>query len=188
MPAHRIEGRTEVFPDWAWQSLVVTGGCSAMLGVVLAVWPDKSVTVAGILFGLVLVASAAMQLVVAFGARIRTALKVLEVASAIIALGLAAWSFSSGESVALLSIWIGMGWTVRGIVLAIVAVWSEQFQGAGRLELVGLATMAAGLVVVVVPFESMTTLSIAVGLLTIALGVSEILLGARLEREAVERV
>ncbi|WP_040808295.1 DUF308 domain-containing protein [Nocardia concava] len=184
MPATRFEGRTDVFADWAWQSLVVTGGCSIVLGVVLAVWPGKSATVAGTLFGLVLVASAAVQLVVAFGARISTPLKLAEAASAIIALGLAAWTFSSGESVALLSLWIGMGWVVRGIVLAIVGVWSEQFQGAGRLELVGLATLVVGVIIVVIPYESMTALSVSVGLLTVVLGVSEMLLGARVERGA----
>ncbi|MTE16304.1 HdeD family acid-resistance protein [Nocardia aurantiaca] len=182
MPANRIEGRTDVFADWAWQSLVVTGGCSVVLGAVMAVWPDKSQTVAGILYGLVLLASAAMQLVIAFGARIATALKVLEVASAIIALVLAAWAFNSGEWVALLSLWIGMCWVLRGIVQALVGVWSEQYAGAGRLELVGLLTLAAGVIVAVVPFETLAALSIAVGLMTMALGVSEILLGARVER------
>ncbi|MFE2998142.1 DUF308 domain-containing protein [Nocardia sp. NPDC059246] len=185
MPANRIEGRTDVFADWAWQSLVVTGGCSVVLGVVMTVWPDKSQTVAGILYGLTLVASSAVQFVVAFGARIGTALKVLEVVSAIIALVLAAWAFTSGEWVALLSLWIGMAWVVRGIVQAIVGVWSEQFAGAGRLEVVGLLTLAAGVVVGVVRFESLTSLSIVVGPLTIALGVSEILLGVRVERKVV---
>ncbi|AYF78070.1 DUF308 domain-containing protein [Nocardia yunnanensis] len=188
MSATRIQGRTEVFADWAWQSLVVTGGCSILLGIVLAVWPDKSVTIAGILYGLVLIATAAVQAVIAFGARIGNPLKALEVASAILALALAASCFGSGESVALLSLWVGMGWTVRGIALAIVAVWSEQFQGAGRLELVGLATMIGGVAVAAIPFVSMTTLSITTGLLVIVLGVSEILLGARLQRGLVEPV
>ncbi|MEC3917618.1 DUF308 domain-containing protein [Nocardia sp. CDC160] len=186
MPANRIEGRTDVFADWAWQSLVVTGGCSVIVGVVLAVWPDKSVTVAGILYGLVLLASAAVQFIVAFGAHISTPLKWLEAASGLIALGLAAWSFSSGEWVALLSLWIGMGWLVRGIAQAIVGVWSERFQGAGRLEVVGLATMVAGAGVVVAPFDTLGAMSVLVGLLTVALGVSEVLLGARVERGAVE--
>ncbi|WKY55860.1 DUF308 domain-containing protein [Nocardia seriolae] len=167
---------------------MVTGGCSVILGVVLAVWPDKSVTVAGILYGLVLVASAAVQLIVAFGAHVGTALKVLEVASAIIALGLAAWSFNSGESVAFLALWIGMGWAVRGIVQAIVGVWSEQFAGAGRQEVVGLITLVLGVVIAVVPFTTMPALSFSVGLFTIALGVSEIGLGARSERRAVGEV
>ncbi|MGV9838007.1 DUF308 domain-containing protein [Nocardia niigatensis] len=188
MPANRIEGRTDVFADWAWQSLVVTGGCSMALGVVMAVWPDKSESVAGILYGLTLVASAAVQLVMAFGARITTTLKVLEFVSAAIALMLATWAFTSGEWVALLSLWIGMAWVVRGIVQALVGVWSEQYAGAGRLEVVGLLTVAGGLVVAVVPFGSLTSLSIVVGLLTIALGISEILLGARIERGTVETV
>ncbi|GAB2541090.1 DUF308 domain-containing protein [Nocardia heshunensis] len=182
MPANRIEGRTDVFADWAWQSLVVTGGCSVILGIVLMAWPDKSETVAGILFGLILMATAAVQLIVAFGAHIGTPLRAVEVASAILALALAFSSFRSGDSVPLLSLWVGMGWTVRGIVAAIVAVWSEQFQGSGRQELVGLATMVVGVAVAAAPFVSMTTLSITIGLALLALGASEILLGARVTR------
>ncbi|MGW4243098.1 DUF308 domain-containing protein [Nocardia sp. NPDC004722] len=182
MPANRIEGRTDVFADWAWQSLVVTGGCSVVLGLVLIAWPDKSESVAGILYGLALTATAAVQLIVAFGAHIATPLRMVEVASAILALALAISSFRSGDSVALLSLWVGMGWTVRGIVAAIVAVWSEQFQGSGRQELVGLGTMVAGVAIAAAPFVSMTTLSITVGLAIIALGASEILLGARVIR------
>lgn len=188
MPANRIEGRSEVFADWAWQSLVVTGGCSVVLGVVLAVWPDKSWTVADILFGLVLLASAAFQLVMAFGARMSTPLKWLEVVSAAVALLLAFWTLDGGAWVSLLSLWIAIGWVLRGIVQAIVGVWSEQYAGAGRLEFVGLATVAAGVGIAVASFETLPALAVAVGLLTIALGVSEIALGLRVEPRAVESV
>ncbi|MEU1203839.1 DUF308 domain-containing protein [Nocardia sp. NPDC005825] len=188
MPANRIEGRSEVFADWAWQSLVVTGGCSVVLGVVLAVWPDKSWQVAGILFGLVLLATAAFQLVMAFGARIHTALKWLEVSSAVVSLVLALWTLDGGEWVSLLSLWIGIGWVLRGIVQAIVGVWSEEYAGAGGLELIGLATVAAGVGVAVAPFTTLPPLSITVGLLTVALGVSEIAIGLRVQPATVGTV
>ncbi|MEV6773330.1 DUF308 domain-containing protein [Nocardia sp. NPDC051030] len=188
MPTNRIEGRTAVFADWAWQALLVTGVCSVLLGLVVAVWPNKSVTVAGTLCGLILLASAGAQLIVAFGAHISTPLKVLEFLSGAAALVLALWCFNSGQWVLLLALWIGMGWMTRGVVQAIVAAWSEQFDGAGRQEIIGLITTAVGLIVAVGPFETMTSLSVAVGLFVIALGASEIFMATRVERSVPQPV
>ncbi|MFJ4653778.1 DUF308 domain-containing protein [Nocardia sp. NPDC088792] len=188
MPTNRIEGRTAVFADWAWQALLVTGVCSVGLGAVMMVWPDKSETVAATLSGLVLLATVAVQLIVAFGARIATALKVLEFLGGAVSGVLAAWCFHSGEWVVLLALWVGMGWMVRGILQAIVAAWSERFAGSGRQEVVGLVTLVVGIIVAVGTFETLTSLSIVVGLFTIALGVSEILVSTRLERSAMEVV
>lgn len=187
MPTNRIEGRTAVFADWAWQTLLVVGVCSVALGLTVMVWPDKSVTVAGTLFGLVLVATTAVQWIVAFGARIPGALKLLEFVSGCLAGVLAFYCFGSGEWVPLLAMWIGMGWMIRGVVQAIVAAWSDELAGAGRQEVVGLATTVVGIVVAVGP-SSMIALSVTVGLFTVALGATEILLAVRVERNAEEVV
>ncbi|MBF6180745.1 Uncharacterized conserved protein [Nocardia otitidiscaviarum] len=184
MPTNRIEGRTAVFAEWAWQTLLVIGVCSAVLGLATAVWPNKSTTVAGTLFGLVLLATAAVQAIVAFGANIPTALRFLEFFSALLAAALAYWCFGSGEWVPLLGMWVGMGWMARGVVLALVAAWSDELAGAGRQEAVGLTTTVVGIAVAVVPFQSIATLSVVVGLFTLALGVSEVLTAVRLERTA----
>ncbi len=173
-----------MFADWAWQALLVTGICSVLLGITMAVWPDKTVTVAGTLCGLVLLATAGAQFVVAFGARIATPLRVMEFASGAAAVVLALWCFNSGQWVLLLALWIGMGWMTRGVVQAIVGAWSEEFDGAGRQEVVGLVTTAVGLVVAVGPFDSLTSLSVGVGLFVIALGASEIFTATRIERSA----
>ncbi|WP_169815587.1 DUF308 domain-containing protein [Nocardia inohanensis] len=180
MPTNRIEGRITVFADWAWQALLVSGACSVLLGVVTVVWPNKSDTVLGILAGLVLLATAAVQLVVAFGANIATPLKVLEFAAGAAAFVLALWSFSSGQWISLLSLWIGMGWMVRGIAQAIAGAWSEQHAGSGRQEVLGLVTAALGMILAIGPFQTPTAFSIAVGFCVAALGVSEILTAAQL--------
>lgn len=186
MPTNRIEGRTAVFADWAWQTLLVVGVCSVVLGLTVAVWPNKTTDVAGALFGLVLVATAAVQWIVAFGAHIPTALRIVEFASGLLAVVLAIYCFGSGEWVLLLGLWIGMGWMIRGVVQAIVAAWSDELAGAGRQELIGLATTVVGIVVAIGPFSAMTSLSIAVGLFTIALGAAEIVTAVRVEREVTE--
>ncbi|GAB4586001.1 HdeD family acid-resistance protein [Nocardia sp. IFM 10818] len=188
MPTTRIEGRTAVFADWAWQALLVTGVCSVALGLVLLAWPGKTETVAGTLSALVLLSSAAVQWIVAFGTRISTPLKVLEFGSGTVALLLGLWCFDSGQWVLLLALWIGMGWMIRGVVQAIVGAWSEEFAGAGRQEVVGLCTTVMGIVVAVVPFGSMMALALAVGPYLILLGISEILTAARVDRGAVQAI
>lgn len=180
MPTNRIEGRIAVFADWAWQALLVSGACSVLLGVITMVWPNKSETVLGTLAGLILLATAAVQFVVAFGAHIATALKWLEFFAAVAATVLALWSFSSGQWISLLSLWIGMGWMIRGIVQAIAGAWSEQHAGSGRQEVLGLVTAAIGMILAVGPFQTATAFSVAVGLCVAALGVSEILTSAQL--------
>ncbi|MCU1643795.1 MAG: hypothetical protein JWN03_4070 [Nocardia sp.] len=182
MPTNRIEGRTAVFADWAWQALLVVGGCSVLVGVTLAVWPNKSEVVEGILCGLVLLATAGVQFVVAFGANIATPLKVLEFFSGLTALLLALWCINSGQWVLLLALWIGMGWMVRGVVQAIVAAWSDEFTGSGWQEVFGLCTTVVGAVVAVGPFQSTVSLSVAVGLFTVVLGITEMSTAARVER------
>ncbi|NNH68884.1 DUF308 domain-containing protein [Nocardia uniformis] len=186
MPTNRIEGRTAVFADWAWQTLLVVGVCSVVLGLTVAVWPGKSIDVAGALFGLVLAATAAVQWIVAFGARLPTALRIMEFGSGLLAILLAYHCFGSGEWIPLLAMWIGMGWMIRGVVQAIVAAWSDELAGAGRQELVGLTTTVVGIVVAVGPFSTLTALSVVVGLFTIALGAAEILTAVRVEREVIE--
>lgn len=181
MPTNRIEGRTAVFADWAWQALLVSGTCSVLAGVVLAVWPNKSEMLAGILAGLVLLASAGAQFIVAFGARISTPLKVLEFFAGVAAALLGIWCFDSGQWVLLLALWIGMGWMIRGVAQAIVAAWSNDLEGAGWHEIVGLVTTVVGLVIAIGPFDTMTAFSVAVGVFTVALGATEIMTAARVE-------
>ncbi|MGV9409503.1 DUF308 domain-containing protein [Nocardia sp. NPDC003693] len=188
MPTNRIEGRTAVFADWAWQALIISGICTIATGVALTVWPNKSEVAMGVLAALILLGSAAAQFIVAFGAQIPTGLKVIEALSGAVALLLAIWCFDSGQWVLLLALWIGMGWMIRGVVLAIVAAWSNEYVGSGVQEGVGLATAAAGMVVAVGPFRSDTAFAVTVGLLTILVGASELVAAARVERGVAEPV
>ena len=171
-----------MFARWAWQAMLVVGICSVVLGVVLAAWPNKSVYAADTLFGLCLLLSAAAQLVLAFGARIHPVLKWLVFGSGALAVLLAVWCFSSGGWILLLALWTGIGWMIRGIMQAIVAVWSDDLPGTVRLEAFGLATLVMGIVVVVAPFDSVDLLGVAVGLWLIVLGGMEADSAVRVQR------
>ncbi len=182
MPLLRVTGRTDLFAGDAWQAAFAVGCVSVGLGVAMLVWPDKSVRVSELLFGLCLVLVAAWQFVVTFRAHIGRGLRILQLITALLTVLLAVWCVQSGDWVSLLALWVGMGWAIHGIVQAIVAVWSPQLPDSGRQEVVGLGTLVAGLTVIVWPIETVAALSVLVGFLSIVLGGVQIRTAARIGR------
>lgn len=182
MPTLRVAGRTDVFTGDAWQMACAIGCASIGTGVLMLVWPDKSVRVAELLLGVTLLWTAAWQFTVAFRARIRGGLKAVEFVSGLLSILLALWCMRSGDWVALLAMWVGMGWMIRGIVQAIVAAWSPDLPKSGRREGYGVATVLAGLIVVVWPIDTIAALSVLVGVCLILLGAMEIRLAVRVRR------
>ncbi|MEU6559682.1 HdeD family acid-resistance protein [Nocardia nova] len=162
-------------------------GCSSIgVGVVLLVWPDKSVRITELLLAVALFLTAAWQLTVSFRARINGMLKALEFFGAVLSVVLGLLCMHSGGSVALLAMWIGMAWMVRGIVQAIVAAWSHHLPKAGRREGYGLVTLLAGVIVLVWPIDTVAALSVLVGVGLIVLGAMEIRLATRIRRHAAD--
>ncbi|WP_024805157.1 hypothetical protein [Nocardia sp. BMG51109] len=189
MPTLRIAGRTDVFGD-AWQVALAIGCGSVALGVVVLAWSDKSVRAAGVLFALCLALTAVWQAAMALLARIGAGLRVLEFASAAVAVLLAVLCLQSGDWVSVLALWVGLGWAIRGVVLALAAVWSSGLPHAGRQECYGLLTVLAGFLVAVWPVDPVGPVE-AVGVLSGLIGIGLILLGGteihtalRLDRSA----
>ncbi|MFD0360799.1 HdeD family acid-resistance protein [Nocardia sp. GCM10030253] len=179
MPENESAGRAGVLFHGTRQVVLVAGVCSLMLGVVIAGWPHKSVAIAELLFGLYLVLSGALQLIIAVGSRFAMPLRVLVFVSGALSVCLAVLCFRSGNSVLLLALWIGIAWAIRGVIQATVAVWHDGLPEGGKQELFGLFTMVIGIVVIVVPFDSLDVLALAAGGLLVVLGALEILTGAR---------
>ncbi|MQY22059.1 HdeD family acid-resistance protein [Nocardia macrotermitis] len=182
MPTFRVAGRTDVYLGESWQAAMAIGCTSVALGVVMMVWPGRSVQMSELLFGIALLLTAAWQLVLAFRGRIRTGLKVVEFVTALIAILLALWCMRSGDWVSLVALWVGLGWVIRGIVQATVAVWSDQLPGTGRQEVAGLLTLLAGIAVVIWPIDTLDALAVLAGVFLILLGVSEIRIATRIAR------
>ncbi|KAA8889224.1 DUF308 domain-containing protein [Nocardia colli] len=186
MPESELAGRTEPLSGNARQAIVVAGACSMIVGVVVAVWPHKSMPTAELLFGLYLLLNGGLQMVIAFGAKFAPALRVLVFASGAVSMLLAVLCFAGGNSALLLSFWIGLAWSVRGICHATVAVWANNLAGAGRQELFGLATMVLGIVIGVLPFDSVDVLGLVVGLFLIVIGTMEVLSVAAVRHGVVD--
>lgn len=187
MPENESAGRGGLFADGARPTVLVAGIGCVILGVLIAVWPDKTERTAQLLFGLYLLVSGAVQLIIAFSAKFRAAQRMFVFFSGVVSMALAVMVYHSANSILLLAVWIGLGWAVRGITQAIVAVWADELPEGGWQEIFGLLTMMVGLIVIALPFDSLDVLGMTAGGCAIVIGVLEILTVAR-GRGAVEAV
>jgi uncharacterized membrane protein HdeD (DUF308 family) len=175
MPENESAGRRDSLADGARQAIVVAGITSMVLGVLIAVWPQKSETIAELLFALYLLLSGAIQLVIAMLARFAAALRIFVFFSGVASVAMAVLSLNSANSVLLLAVWIGLGWAIRGIAQATVGAWDSELPEGGRHEVFGMLTMLAGLVMIALPFDSLDVLGVVAGVFVIVIGALELL-------------
>ncbi|WP_446222342.1 DUF308 domain-containing protein [Nocardia sp. IBHARD005] len=157
-------------------AMLVAGGCSFALGVALLLWPGRAESTLAMLFGISLVLSTAVQAYLAMMARIAFLLRLLVLVSAGLT-GILAGQVFSGGNIELLALWIGIGWSVRGIVEALVAGWDDSIVDGGAHEVCGLATAAVGITIIAVTFQTVTGLATMAGGGLVVIGAMELLAG-----------
>ncbi|MFD3745501.1 DUF308 domain-containing protein [Nocardia sp. NPDC058633] len=162
--------------DRTRNAMLVAGGCSFALGVALLLWPGRDESTLAMLFGISLVLSSLVQAYLAVTARIALLLRVLVLVSAGLTGILATLAFYGGN-IELLALWIGIGWSVRGIVQALVAAWDDSVVDGWMHEVCGLATTAIGVVVIAITFQTVTGLATMAGGGLVVIGVMELCAG-----------
>ncbi|MFH9726342.1 HdeD family acid-resistance protein [Streptomyces sp. NPDC017254] len=169
----------------AWQALLVAGLASLVLGVIVLVWPDASLFVAGLLFGLFLLFSGMLQLVAAFGTHTTTALRVMAFISGALSILLGLLCFRGAtQSILLLALWIGIGWLFRGITETVAAASDPAMPARGWHVFLGIVNALAGVVLIVSPLESAAVLMVLAGIWLLVVGVVEILTALRVRSRA----
>ncbi|MEV6360939.1 DUF308 domain-containing protein [Nocardia asteroides] len=177
MPVNDGEGKPA--RDRARQAMLIAGGCSFALGVVILLWPGRRESTLALLFGTALLLSAVVQGYLAVRARIAILLRVLVLISAGLTVILAMLAFSGGN-IELLALWIGIGWSIRGIVQALVAAWDDGVVDGWLHEICGLGTTALGIAMIAMKFETVTGLATVAGSALVVIGVLESLAGGML--------
>ncbi|MGW8374514.1 DUF308 domain-containing protein [Streptomyces sp. ODS28] len=169
-----------------WQALLAAGAAAVLLGLVVLLWPDATVLVAGVAFGVYLLVSGMVQVIAAFGTRAATATRVVGVLSGAVSFLLGLFCFR-GElrSVVLLALWIGVGWVLRGITQIAGAGGDPMAPARGWQIALGVVSVLGGIVLVVSPLSSVLVLAVLGGCWLAALGVVEIATAVRL-RHAVK--
>ena len=160
-----------------WTATLLSGVVTAILGVLVLVWPGKSLLVASALFGAYLLISGIAQVIFAFtlhvlaGARF---LLFLSGAASVVLAVLAFRHFGQGYAILLLAIWIAVGFIFRGVATTAMGVSDRDLPGRGWAIFFGVITILAGIIVLAWPFDSIVILTLVVGSWLVVVGLFEI--------------
>ncbi|MEU9073415.1 HdeD family acid-resistance protein [Kitasatospora sp. NPDC004745] len=180
-----VQGPLGLLAKAAWQVLLVAGLVSLGLGVIVFAWPEQTLRVVGVLFGLYLLVIGIVQLVAAFGTHATTAMRVLAFISGAICVLLGLLCFrSAAESLLLLALWIGIGWLFRGITQLFAAISDPLMPARGWQAFAGVANTVAGVLLMVWPVGSITALTVLAGCWLLILGLIEIVTAVRVRGQA----
>ncbi|MGW7408414.1 HdeD family acid-resistance protein [Streptomyces sp. NPDC054833] len=166
--------------NMGWQILLTMGLATIALGVIALVWPGATLRVVGILFGVYLLVTGVLQLAAAFGTHVPRHLRVLHfiTGAASVLLGLICFR-GTLESILLLALWIGFSWLLRGTTETAAAASAPAMPGRGWHVAFGIIGALAGIVMIIVPFASIATLTLVVGVMAIVLGLTEVVRAIR---------
>ncbi|MGK8506163.1 HdeD family acid-resistance protein [Nocardia asiatica] len=180
-----VEGPLHSLARRAWQTILVTGILAVILGVLILAWPDITLLVAGVIFGVYLVVTGFLQLMAAFGAPASTGMRVLSFVIGLLSIVIGVFCFRDElASILLLGLWIGIGWLFRGIALLVAALSEPGMPGRWWQVLFGVVTAIAGVVLIVWPVSSVATLAVLAGVWLIIIGIMEIIVAFGVRREA----
>ncbi|MFI6367780.1 HdeD family acid-resistance protein [Nocardia sp. NPDC050630] len=180
-----LEGPLQSLARSAWQTVLVTGILSVILGVMILVWPGVTLLAAGIIFGIYLVVSGFLQLVAAFGTHTSPGIRVLAFISGVLSIIIGVFCFRDElESILLLGLWIGIGWLFRGVALLMAAISEPTLPGRGWEGLFGIITAIGGVVLIAWPVASVATLALVAGWWLIILGIMEIVTSFGVRKDA----
>ncbi|GGN66643.1 HdeD family acid-resistance protein [Nocardia rhizosphaerihabitans] len=168
-----------------WQTILVTGLLAVVLGIIVLVWPGPSLLVAGILFGIYMVVSGIFQLVAAFTHLPSTSFRVLSFISGVLSLIIGVFCFRDDlTSIVLLGLFIGISWLFRGIAILFAAASEKGVPGRGWQIFYGVISAIAGVILIVWPISSLTTLTLVVGIFLIVIGVMEMITAFGVRKDA----
>jgi uncharacterized membrane protein HdeD (DUF308 family) len=171
-----FEGPLRQLARSAWQLLLFIGLVAVALGVIVLVWPGKTLLVAGVLFGIYLLVSGIGYVFAAFGAHAGAAMRVLMFLTGVVSLVLGFFCFRDKlESILLLALWIGIGWVFRGVTLLAAALSFDHLPGRGWQALAGVIIVIGGGILIISPLDSIEILTLVAGWWLIVIGIIDVI-------------
>jgi uncharacterized membrane protein HdeD (DUF308 family) len=175
-----------------WKSTLALGMLTLIVGAAVLAWPGQSIVVAGVLFGVYLLASGIAQVVAAFTVYAPAASRILLFISGALSIVLGVFAFrdfNDGAGVWLLTLWIGIGFIFQGVSSSALAISLPKMPDRGWYIFLGVLTVIAGMVILVWPISSIVVLAIFAGAWLVVIGAVEIVwaLSARSTAKKVER-
>lgn len=179
---------TQSFPDQLRNAvragLIASAVIGIIIGIVALIWPEPTLVVVAVLFGITLIFTGIYRLTMAFSAKLLpTGLRVfLGLMGAIILIAGIVCLFNPAESLVLLAIVIGISWIFQGIQEIAAGLGGALYAPKWFLIGSGVISLIAGIVVLFLPGAAITTFLIVGAILLIVVSVVTLL---TLPRETV---
>jgi uncharacterized membrane protein HdeD (DUF308 family) len=163
------------------------GILSVILGIMVLVWPKATLLIVAIMFGLQLIVAGAVRLSVTrdlpsdpgWLKPVSIGLGVLSIIAGIICL------FRPGTSLAVIAIFIAIGWIAEGIAALVQGFGSDRTTGIRVFLIVsGVVSILGGLVVAIFPGSSLVVLTRIAGIALIVIGIVELVAALMARRAA----
>ena len=167
----------------AWQTTVIVGVATLILGLIVSFHPGGSLNVVVVLLGVLMVISGVFHLIRMFGSgqshRVWLGISGL----LLIVIGVLLIRHLD-LTVAVIGLIVGITWIVQGLSALAGGMALGPGQGRGWWIFFGLISLIAGIVVTAFPVNSVTALAVLVGIWFIVLGLFEIIGGFMLRHAA----
>jgi uncharacterized membrane protein HdeD (DUF308 family) len=178
--------------QYLWQSMLLTGILTVVLGGLILGWPGISILTAATLLGIYLLVSGIAEVVFAFSLHVSVPYRVLLFITGALSVALGILSlrhFGDSYAVLLLALWVGIGFLFQGVAMTATAISYRDLPGRGWGIFFGVVSILAGLVVLAWPFDSIEMLAYVTGAWLVVIGIFETVaaLSARHDVNTVEK-
>jgi uncharacterized membrane protein HdeD (DUF308 family) len=152
--------------DKSWIIMLVGAVVTFVLGLIVVIWPHATLTVVSVLFGIQLLVLGIIGLIAGFtGSGDSGGIRVADVVLGLLGILVGLYLIRHlTVTVTLLAILLGLFWVLRGIVDLIVAVAAGPVPGRWVKAAIGVISLAAGLIVLFKPQESLKFLLVILGI------------------------
>ncbi|WKX10007.1 HdeD family acid-resistance protein [Streptomyces sp. NL15-2K] len=156
--------------SWTW--LLASAAATLLLGVLVLVWPEATLHILAVLIGLHLLVTGAFRFVNVFARSGHERLPGLLLAVLYVLAGVLCLR-NPLQTIAALSLIVGVVWLVSGILTLYTALAAEDLPHRGVVLGVAVLAIVAGIVVLALPAESARALTRLLGLWLVLLGLGE---------------
>ena len=180
-------GGHEAPPDYSsllarsWQTTLVLGALTLILGIIVSAHPTESLNVVAVLFGVVMIISGIFHLIQVFDADQSHRVWAGIAGLLFIVIGVVLIRHLHLTR-ALIGLFIGITWIVQGLAALLGGLAGGAREGRGWWIAFGVVSLIAGIVVAATPANSLDVLATLLGIWFIIMGVFEIAGGLLLRR------
>jgi uncharacterized membrane protein HdeD (DUF308 family) len=165
----------------SWQTTVIVGVATLILGLIVSFHPSGSLNVIAVLFGLLMILAGLFHLIRMFSSAESHRVWLGISGLLLIVLGVVLIRHLH-LTVAIIGLIIGISWIVQGLSALAGGVAAGDVEGRGWWIFFGIISLIGGIVITAVPVASVTALAVLVGIWFIVEGLFEIAGGFILRR------